>query len=114
MWWYIYRMMYVLEWRTVSALTRVLFWCLFPSLLRNLGNKHQNNTRVSAETVRYEGIYIILFLTRHNDSINNDKKRRSLHIIPVSHSRIFRSADDITVDCWWRHNEKKIVARPRD
>ena len=28
--------------------TRVLFWCLFPSLLRNSGNKHQNNTLVSA------------------------------------------------------------------
>ena len=27
--------------------------------------KHQNNTRVSAETVGHEGIYIILFITRH-------------------------------------------------
>ena len=36
-------MMYVLLWRSVYALTRVLFWCLFPSLLRNSGNKHQNN-----------------------------------------------------------------------
>ena len=42
------KIMYVLPWRTVYALTRVLFWCLFPSLLRNSGNKHQNNTRVSA------------------------------------------------------------------
>ena len=40
--------MYVLLWRTVYALTRVLFWCLFPSLLRNSGNKHQNNPLVSA------------------------------------------------------------------
>ena len=30
---------YVLSWRTVYALTRVLFWCLFPSLLRNSGLK---------------------------------------------------------------------------
>ena len=55
--------MYVLELRTVSALTRGLFWCL---------NKHQNNTRVSAETVRHESTYIISFLTRHNESINDD------------------------------------------
>ena len=27
----------------------VLFWCLFPVLLRNTGNKHQNNTQVSAK-----------------------------------------------------------------
>ena len=41
------RIMYVLLWRTVYALTRVLFWCLFPSLLRNSGYKHQNNPLVS-------------------------------------------------------------------
>ena len=35
--------MYVLWWRTLYALTRVLFSCLFPSLLCNSGNKHQNN-----------------------------------------------------------------------
>ena len=29
---------YVLSWRAVSALTRMLFWCLFPSLLRNSEN----------------------------------------------------------------------------
>ena len=43
-----YRIMYVLAWRTVYALTRGLFWCLFPELRSNEGNKHQNNTRVSA------------------------------------------------------------------
>ena len=42
------KIMYVLSWQTVYALTRVLFWCLFPSLLHNSGNKHQNNPLVSA------------------------------------------------------------------
>ena len=51
--------MYVLSWRIVSALTRGLFWCLFPSLLRNSGNIHQNNSLVSAETVRHSSTYII-------------------------------------------------------
>ena len=37
------------------------------------GNKHQNNTRVSTETVRYESTCISLFLTRYNESINDDK-----------------------------------------
>ena len=54
--------MYVLSWRTVSALTRVSFWYLFPSLLRNSGNNHQNNPLVSAETVRHSSTYIILYL----------------------------------------------------
>ena len=35
--------------------------------------EYQNNTRVSAETVRHESTYIILFLTRHNESINDYK-----------------------------------------
>ena len=65
--------MYVLEWRAVSALTRGLFLCLFPELQSNEGNKYKNNIRVSAETVRHESTYIMLFLTRHNDSINDDK-----------------------------------------
>ena len=58
--------MHVLERQTVSALTRGLLW-------RNEGNKRQNNTRVSTETVRYENTYIIYFFTRHNESIIDDK-----------------------------------------
>ena len=49
--------MHVLSWRTISALTWVLFWCLF-----NLFNKHQNNPLVSAETVRHSSTYIILYI----------------------------------------------------
>ena len=40
---------------------RVLSWYLFPSLLRNSRNKHQNNPLVSAEAVRHENTYIILY-----------------------------------------------------
>ena len=62
------KIMYVLSWRTVSSLTRMLFLCLFPSLLRNSGNKHKNNPLVSAETVRHSSTYIILYVFRfHND-----------------------------------------------
>ena len=64
--------MYALEWWTVLARTRGLFWCLFPELRSNEGNKYQNNTRMSAETGSHESEYIILFLTRHNESINDD------------------------------------------
>ena len=56
----------------------MLFWCLFPELHSNEGNKHQNNTRVSALTVRHKSTHIILFLTRHNESIN-DAKKEDLH-----------------------------------
>ena len=41
----------VLKWRTVSALTRVLFWCL-----------HLNNPLVSTETDRHSSTYIILYV----------------------------------------------------
>ena len=56
--------MFLLSWRTVSALTRVLFLCLFHSLLHNSGNKHKNNTLVSAETVHHSSTYIILYFCR--------------------------------------------------
>ena len=38
-------------------------------------------------------------------------KRRSLHIVPVSHMPGFCFADGVTVDCWWRHNDQIIVTR---
>ena len=52
---------------------------------------------VSAETVRKEWTYIILFLTRHNESIND--------------SLSFHFAGDVTIDCWWRYNDQAIVMR---
>ena len=56
------KIMYAFWWRTVSALPRVLFLYLFPSLLRNSGNKHRNNPFVSAETVGHSRTYIILYI----------------------------------------------------
>ena len=55
--------MYVISWRAVSALTRVLTWYLFPSLLCNSENKHQNNPLVSAETICHSSTYIIIYLS---------------------------------------------------
>ena len=54
------KIMYVLSWRN-----RVLFWYSFPLLLRNSGNKHKNNTLVSAETVRHSSTYIILYFQHY-------------------------------------------------
>ena len=56
---------FVLSWRTVYALNRVLFWCLIPSLLGNSGNKHQNYPLVSAWTVRHSCAPITLHLFIH-------------------------------------------------
>ena len=56
------KIMYLLFRWTIPALTRVLFWCLFPSLLGNSGNKHQNNPLLSTETVCHSNTYIILFV----------------------------------------------------
>ena len=47
--------MYVLSSWTVSALTGVLFLCLFPS------NKHKNNPHMNVETVPHSSTYIILY-----------------------------------------------------
>ena len=103
--------MYALEWRTVSVLTRGLFWCLFPE------NKHQNITQVSAEAVRHESAYIILFPTRHDESTNDDKNNdlyasslfltRSMVILVITSKSI---ADDITMtrQLWRDHVNNDI------
>ena len=98
--------MYVLEWRTVSVLARGLFWCLFPGLRSNEGNKHQNNTRVSAETVRHDSTFINLFLTRHNESINDDKNGD----LDSSSPCLTRSVSS----CWWRHNRLLMASQWTD
>ena len=41
------KIIYLPPWRTISVLTRVIFWCLFPSLLRNSRNTQQNNITLS-------------------------------------------------------------------
>ena len=52
-------MMCVFSWRAVSVLTRVLFWCLFPWLLRNSGNNHLDNPLVGAVTDRVHILFSI-------------------------------------------------------
>ena len=82
------RIMYVLKCRTVSALTRALY---------------ENNPRVSAETVRHECTYIISFLTRHKESINDDKITILTHCSRVSLGRFSF--------CWWRHNRLLMTSQ---
>ena len=109
--------MYVLEWRIVSALTRGVFWCLFPDLWSNEGNKYQNYTRGSAETVRRESTYIILFLTRHKVSINDDKNNDLYTSSPCRTRWVFdllmtsqSIADDVTMtrQLWRDHMNSDI------
>ena len=66
-------------------------------------NKHQNNTKMSAETVRCESTYIILFLTRHDKSINNNKTTTFTHRPRVSLARFSF--------CWWRHNRLLMTSQ---
>ena len=112
-----YRIMYVLAWQTVYALTRGLFWCLFPELRSNEGNKYQNNTRVSTWTVRHKSTYIILSLTWHNESINYAKNKdlgtsspcltRSLYVLLMTSQPI---GDDVTKtrQLWREHMTSDI------
>ena len=86
-----------------SAHERVIL--VFISELRsNEGNKHRNNSQVSAEIVRHESTYIILFLTRHNDSINGERNddlytsspclTRSVFVLLMTSQSI---SDDVTM-----------------
>ena len=79
-----------------------LFLCLFPALRSNAGNKHKNNTRMSTETVRDESAYIILFLTRHNVSINDDKNDDLYTSSPCLTRSVF---------VLWRHNRLLMTSQ---
>ena len=106
--------MYVLEWWTVSVLTRGLFWCLFPELWGNEGNKHQNKTIVSAETVCHENTYIISFLPQHNESINddeNDELFTSSPCLTLLDYILLMTSQSITK---WRHNDQTIVTQSHE
>ena len=90
------RIMYTLEWRTVSVPTRGLLLCLFPELWSNEENKYKNNACVSTVTVCNKSTYITLFLTQNNESIINDKIMIFAHRPRVSLAQ--------SLFHWWRHN----------
>ena len=80
------KIMYVLSWRAVSAPTRVLFLCLFPSSLRGSRNENKNNPLVSAETIRHTSTYIILYVPCEcwrpsNIRANNIWTHRECHVL---------------------------------
>ena len=84
-----------------SAHERVIF---FSRVALQFGKEAQNNTRVSTETVRDESTYIILFLTRHNVSINDDKNNDVYTSSPFLTRSVFvplmtsqSIADDVTI-----------------
>ena len=65
---YLYRVrneiMYELSWQIVSALTRVLFWFLFPSLLRNSGTPQWfSRDRWNSSSLEYIHFSLCLVLT---------------------------------------------------
>ena len=81
------------------------------------GNKHKNNTQVKAETVHQESTYIILFLTWHNESMNDDKNDNlytsSSCLTLVAFLLLMMSqsiADDITItrQLWCDHVKSDI------
>ena len=77
-------------------------------------NKHRNNTRMSAETVRFESIHIMLFLTRHDESKNDDKNDElytsSPRLAQVSLVISQSNADDVTItkQLWRDHLNSDI------
>ena len=75
------------------------------------------NTKMTLEWTQKQFVTRVHILFHFLHDITNPYmviKRRSLHIVPVPHSLGFRSADDVTIDCWWRHTDQTIVTRSRE
>ena len=74
------------------------------------GNKHQ----ITLEWVQKQfvtRVHTLFYFLHDKTNPQMTIKRRFLHIAPVSHSLGFQSADDITIDCWWRPNDQTIATR---
>ena len=84
-----------------SAHERVIL-VLISRVAKQLG-KYQNSTWVSGETVCNSSTYIILFLTRHNESINDDKNNIFTHRPCVSLAPFSF--------CWWHHNQLLMTSQ---
>ena len=90
------------------------FCWLYPELRNNEGNKHWNNTLASAKTVHHESTYFILFLTWHNEYINDIKKQRSSLVISVSNSHEVQFSCAITqplLAYHWRVHQCLLTSR---
>ena len=95
--------MYGLERWTVYALTSGFIFVLVSRVA-----KHQNGTRVSTWTVQHDSIYIIPFLTRHDEPKSEVKKTIFTHWHSVAlalftfwwwhHNWLCNAGDDVTVD----------------
>ena len=92
----VYRIMYVLEWRTVSTLTRGLFWCLFPELRSNEGNKH----KITLEWTQRQFVTRVHTLSYTLHDITN--------VSMTIKTTIFTHRPRVSLVrfsfCWWRHN----------
>ena len=80
--------MYEFEQRTVYALSRVLFLCVFPGTRDNEWYKHKNDTRVGAWAILPAiSTYITVFLKRHSAQIgkqhNPDSKVHGANMGPI-------------------------------
>ena len=98
-----YKIMYEVEWHTVYALTRGLFWCLFVELWSNQGNTHNINTSVSIYIGHHKRTYIILFLIWHDESINDEKMTIYTHQPCVSLDRF--------TFCWCHQNQLLMMSQ---
>ena len=92
----IYRIMYVLAWRTVYALTRELFWCLFPEL----HSTGEIITKITLEWVLKQFVTRVHTLFYFLHDITNPSMTLKTRIF-LCHPRV--SLTRFTF-CWWCHN----------
>ena len=92
------RIIYVLEWRTVDAHTRELFWFLFPELCCNQGNNH----KITLEWAHKQFVTRVLTLFYFLHDITNPQMPIYIKTTIFTH-RLCVSLARFTF-CWWRQN----------
>ena len=68
------------------------------------------NTKITLEWAQKQFVTRVHALFYFLHDITNP----NMTIMPLSHSFGFRSAGDVTIACWWRHNDQTIVTWSRE
>ena len=103
---YIYTRLYIV-YIYIYTIYRLVIWLAHVHTYID-NDKHQSYTRMGTYKVLYGSIYLILFLTRQNEPISDDKTKIRAHRFSISLA-LFPSADDFTIDCTLFHGIRKLL-----
>ena len=98
-------------------------WCAHERVILVFIVYKKRNTKITLEWAHKQfvtRVHTLLYFLPDKTNPKMTLKRGSSHITPVSHSLALHSADDVTIDWRWRHNDHcdadtwQVISNPLD